>query len=57
MNQIYNRASDALAAAYALAKVTGQRVWRHTAENKYGQARWFISYEKDAHTALQGLAA
>ena len=57
MNQIYNRASDALAAAYALAKVTGQRVWRHTAETKYGQARWFISYEKDAHTALQGLAA
>jgi hypothetical protein len=29
MNQIYNRASDALAAAYALAKATGQRVWRH----------------------------
>ncbi len=56
MNQLYKHASDAMTAAYALAKATGRRVWRHTVEDKYGRVRWLISLDTDAHNSLEELA-
>lgn len=55
MNQFYNFAEDAMRAAYAIAASTGKRVWRHTVDENGIAVCWFISFEKDAHKALQRL--
>jgi hypothetical protein len=57
MDQFYSIASEAMKAAYAIAASTHRRVWRHTVDNNSVATCWFISYEKDAQKALQGLTA
>jgi hypothetical protein len=57
MNTIYDDPNTAMQVAYGIAQQTGKRVWRHAVENKWGVARWIVSFEKDAQIALQGLSA
>jgi hypothetical protein len=57
MNTIYDDPYTAMQVAYSVAQQTGRLVWRHTVENKWGVARWIVSFEKDAQIALQGLTA
>ena len=57
MNQFYTTASEAMHAAYELARATGRRVWRHAVESKYGVTRYIISFNKDASVAAQELTA
>ena len=57
MSTIYNSAAEAMAAAYALARVSGKRVWRHAIETKYGVTRWVLSFNGDPQNALQELTA
>jgi hypothetical protein len=46
MNQQSTSASEAMASAYAIAKQTGKRVYRHTTTNAKGQHRWLITFRK-----------
>ncbi|MDQ0121545.1 hypothetical protein J2W17_000482 [Pseudomonas lini] len=57
MNTLFETASEAMSAAYELAKTTGKRVWRHAVESKYGVTRYIISFNKDPQNALGSLAA
>ena len=57
MNKFYTTASEAMHAAYQLARETGRRVWRHAVESKHGVTRYIISLDKDPQNALGSLAA
>lgn len=57
MRDIYISATEALKAAYNMAKDSGKRVWRHSVVDNKGSIRRIISHDRDAHTALQELAA
>jgi len=57
MNTLFHDPNLAMHIAWDIARQTGRRVWRHTAENKYGAPRWLVSFEKDAQVALQELTA
>lgn len=53
MNQFYTNAAEAMAVAYAMAKESGKRVWRHAIETKYGVTQWLLSFDSDPRRALQ----
>ena len=55
MNTIYSDAAEAMAVAYAMAKESGKRVWRHTVETKYGVTLWVLSFDSDPQSVLQEL--
>jgi hypothetical protein len=57
MNEVFATASEAMSAAYELAKATGRRCYRHTVENKSGVIRYIISFEKDPQNALGSFTA
>jgi len=57
VNTIYSDAAEAMAVAYALAKESGKRVWRHTIETKYGVIRWVLSFDSDPQNATGRLTA
>lgn len=57
MNTIYSNAAEAMAYAYAMARASGKRVWRHAVETKYGVTRWILSFDSNPESALQGLTA
>ena len=57
MNNIYSNAAEAMAVAYALARQSGKRVWRHTIESTYGATRWLVLFDSDPQSVTQGLTA
>ena len=57
MNTIYSNAAEAMAVAYAIAKESGKKVWRHALETQFGATRWVLSFDSDPQSALQEVAA
>jgi hypothetical protein len=57
VNTIYSNAAEAMAVAYAMAKESGKRVWRHTIETKFGATRWVLSFDSDPQNATGRLTA
>ena len=57
MNTIYSNAAEAMAVAYAIAKESGKKVWRHVLETQFGATRWVLSFDSDPQSALQEVAA
>lgn len=57
MNTTYNSAAEAMAVAYAMAKESGKRVWRHAIETKCGVTRWVLSFDSDPQNSTGRLTA
>ena len=57
MNTIYSNAAEAMAVAYAIAKESGMKVWRHALETQFGATRWVLSFDSDPQNALGSLTA
>ncbi|KFE55000.1 hypothetical protein IV02_02975 [Pseudomonas syringae] len=47
MNKIYADHASALLVAYLESKATGQAVYRHEIQTKYGDRRWLVSLISD----------
>lgn len=57
MNKLFATASEAMSAAYELAKATGKRVYRHSVLSAYGVTRYIISFDKHPQDVLGSFTA